>query len=500
MSNEALAVSTEAHGIHVASPRHLIDGELREGEGSCEIISPWSGELLAITPSATVAEAREAASAAARAFHEGPWPRMLPAERSKILHDLAARLQARREDLVQIAIHQAGAVRSWAQSVQTDAPLKSAFDYAHIAGTFDEIESHSVTGPPLSGQDGAHVVRMVQRVPVGAVAGITPFNYPFRMAVQKIFPALAVGATMVLKPHPGTSLDAALIAEEAAASGLPAGVLNILLGGGADVGDALSTDANIDMVSFTGSTTVGKKVMQSASHTVKNISLELGGKSANIVFADADLDAFIATDPGNLKHAGQGCGQLTRLLVERPIYNRIVETIAAQMAQIADGEPDDETTGVGPVVNETQYRRILDYIEIGKQEGARLVAGGGAPEGYSAGYRIRPTLFADVRNDMRIAQEEIFGPVLVVIPFDGEDEAAAIANDSIYGINASVWSGDDKKAWRVASRLRTGNVGVNCLANVTAGPHGGFKQTGIGREWGKYSLDEYVELKAFETR
>ncbi|WP_051423414.1 aldehyde dehydrogenase family protein [Arthrobacter sp. MA-N2] len=491
--------------LHDSAPpatglRHLIDGQLVAGKGEFEIVSPWSEQVVAVTPRATVDEAQQAISAARRAFDSGPWPRMLPAERAAVLRRFADCLNARRDEFVHIAIHQAGAVHSLATAVQTDAPLAAAYSYAAAAETFDEVESHTIDGPPLSGKEGARKIRLVQRTPAGVIVGITPFNYPFRMAVQKVFPALAVGCTIVLKPHPTTSWDSALMAESAIEAGLPDGVLNILLGAESEVGEALVSDERVDKISFTGSTATGRRIMALAAETITNVGLELGGKSANIVFADADLDAFFATDPGNLKHAGQGCGQLTRVLVERSIYDQVTARISEEMAQIPLGGPEDPGTGIGPVANRAQYDRVLEYIKIGRAEGATVLTGGSASRAHSSGYHIEPTLFTEVTNDMRIAQEEIFGPVLVAIPFDNADDAIAIANDSIYGINASVWSTDRVKAWRVAGALRTGSVGVNCLASVTDGPHGGFKQTSIGREWGRYSLDEYVELRAFETR
>jgi aldehyde dehydrogenase (NAD+) len=479
--------------------KHLIDGELVAGTGTFEIVSPWSGSVIARTPVATAEEARRAIAAARKAFDLGPWPRMRPTERAAILRRFAERLQARRDDLVHIAIHQAGAVHSLAVSLQTDFPLAAAFGYAEDAATFDEVESQVLHGPPLSGGHGPRRQRLVQRTPAGVISAITPFNYPFRVNIQKVFPALAVGCTVILKPHPTTSWDSALMAEAAQEAGLPPGVLNVLLGAEAEVGEILVADPDVDKVSFTGSTATGRRIMELASRTIKNVVLELGGKSANIVCADADLDRFFATDPGNLKHAGQGCGQLTRALIERSVYDEVTSRIAEQMQVITLGGPDDPATGLGPVANKGQFDRVLDYIEIGRQEGAKVLCGGGPSARHSEGFHIEPTLFTDVDNSMRIAQEEIFGPVLVAIPFDGEDDAIRIANDSIYGINGTVWSRDVHKAWRIAGGVRTGNFGINCLAVVTDGPHGGFKQTGIGREWGKYSLDEYVELRAFET-
>ena len=477
---------------------HLIGGRLVAGTGEFSIVSPWTERVIARTPEANVTDANHSIAAARTAFDEGPWPRMRPKERARILTAFAEGLAAHRDELVRIAIHQNGSVRSLAEAVQTDSALEAAFRYADAAGDLHEVDDVAFSGPPMTGQAGPRTTRLVQRVPAGVVSAITPFNYPFRVNVQKVFPALAAGCTVILKPHPTTSWDAALMGEVAADCGLPEGALNVLLGGGAATGEALVTDARTDLVSFTGSTATGRRIMALAAPTITNVLLELGGKSANIVCADAQLDAFFATDPANLKHAGQGCGQLTRLVVERPVHDQVVERLTERMGTIRIGDPEDWGTELGPLANVVQRDRVLGYIHAGVQEGARLVCGGGRPAGQELGYFVEPTLFADVDNRMTIAQEEIFGPVLVVVPFEGEDEAVRITEDSIYGINASVWSTDTQKAWRIAHRIRTGNVGINCLANVTAGPHGGFKQTGIGREWGRWSLDEYVELRAFE--
>ena len=476
---------------------HLIDGRLERGSGTFEIVSPWSAHVIARTPEATAAETEAAIVAARRAFDEGPWPRMLPRERSAMLRTFAERLSARRDEFVHIAIHQNGSVRSLAEAVQVDSSLEAAHRYAADAATLNEVDAFDIEGPPMSGRTGRRNMRLVTRVPAGVVSAITPFNYPMRVNIQKVFPALAVGCTVVLKPHPTTSWDAAIMAEEAAAAGLPDGAINVLLGGGVECGESLVSDARVDMISFTGSTATGRRIMELASRTIKHVVLELGGKSANIVFGDADLEAFFATDPGNLKHAGQGCGQLTRALIERSVYDEVTSRLADRMRTIRIGDPEDMATELGPLANSAQFDRVRDYIAIGVKEGARLLCGGGVPADSGSGYFVEPTLFVDVDNSMRIAQEEIFGPVLVAIPFDGEADAVRITEDSIYGINAAVWSKDTDKAWRIASAIRTGNVGINCLANVTSGPHGGFKQTGIGREWGPWSLDEYVELRAF---
>lgn len=477
--------------------RQFIGGTWTEPAGTAvvDIVNPATEEVIASVPRATPDEARAAIAAARRAYDEGPWPHLPPAERGAALSRFAQALEARRSQLEDIAVRQVGALVGLARGLQVGFALEAAHRYAAMAGTWSPLEHTAIEGPPVDRQRSTQKLRLVQRVPAGVVAAITPFNYPLMMNVQKVFPALAVGCTVVLKPTPTTCWDAAVLAEAAEEAGLPTGVLSVLLGGEGDVGEVLASDPRVDVVTFTGSTATGRRIMELAAPTVKKVVLELGGKSPNVVLADADLDRWFLTDPGNLRHCGQGCGQLTRVLAAREVYDDVVEGLRQRLSTMVVGPPDDPASELGPLVNARQYERVTGYIAIGQQEGARTVCGGGRPDHLPRGYYVSPTLFADVDNSMRIAQEEIFGPVPVVIPFDDDDEAVRIANDSIYGINASVWSSDDDRAWRVASRLLAGNVGVNCMANVMEGPHGGFKQTGIGREWWQWSLQEYVELR-----
>lgn len=476
----------------------FIGGQWRKAEkpGQVEIVNPATEEVITTVAAATVTEVDDAVQAAREAFDHGPWPRMSQEERSAALRRFAEGLQRRSDTLVDIAVRQTGAVLSLAKSLQTDFVIEAAFRYAELARTYPLIDNIKLTGQPMSVAAGQQV-RLVQRAPAGVVAAITPFNYPFMMNLQKVFPPLAMGCTVVLKPTPTTCLDAICLAEAAEEAELPPGVLSVLLGGGAEAGERMVSNPLVDVVTFTGSTEVGRRIMELGAPTIKKLVLELGGKSPNIVFADADLSAFFATDPGNLRHAGQGCGQLTRILVERPIYEEVVDRLAERMRNLIVGDPADPATELGPVISQRQRERILNYIESGKADGARLVCGGGRPAHLDRGFFVEPTLFADVDNSMRIAREEIFGPVPVVIPFEGPEQAVQIANDSIYGLNASLWTVDREKAWWVGSRLLSGNVGINCLANVMEGPHGGFKQTGNGREWWQWSLAEYTELRGF---
>jgi aldehyde dehydrogenase (NAD+) len=317
--------------------------------------------------------------------------------------------------------------------------------------------------------------------------------------MQKIGPVLAAGCTVVLKPTEYICLDAAeiarIVAEE---TEIPAGVLNVLMGGCGDVGEVLCSHPMVDQVSFTGSTTTGRRIMAAAAPTIKRLTLELGGKSANVIFADADLDRALAGDCALvMRHAGQGCGHLTRVLAEEPIYDEVLARMKERAKTVVVGDPMDAKTEMGPLATRAQLERVNGYIQSGLEEGATLAAGGGRPPSLERGYYVEPTIFTDVRNDMRIAQEEIFGPVVTAQRFHTEDEAVAIANDSIYGLNGSVWSGDLDKALRVAGRIRTGTVFVNGSgAEDWEAPFGGYKQSGVGREFGLWGYLEYTQIKA----
>ncbi len=329
------------------------------------------------------------------------------------------------------------------------------------------------------------------------VAAITPFNYPFFVNMSKIVPALAAGCTVVLKPSPFTPLMALLIAEIADEVGLPPGVLNVVTGD-IEAGRLLTSHPAVDVVTFTGSGPVGSEIMGQAATGVKRVVLELGGKSANIILGDANLDRAVPHAVlGFTRHSGQGCACLTRVLVHESRYDEAVDRLAAGLANLQVGDPADPATDMGPLIRESQRARVERYVGIGRQEGARLVYGGGRPAGMDRGFFVEPTLFADVKSSMTIAQEEVFGPVGVVIPFADDAEAVAIANDSIYGLSGAVWSGDPARAYTVASQVRTGMIMLNGGGGGTNshGPFGGYKQSGIGREFGEAGLEEYLETK-----
>jgi acyl-CoA reductase-like NAD-dependent aldehyde dehydrogenase len=338
----------------------------------------------------------------------------------------------------------------------------------------------------------------VVKEPVGVVGCITPWNFPLHQVVAKVAPALAAGCTVVLKPSEIAPLTAFILAEMIDDTGLPAGVFNLVTGYGPVVGEAMASHADVDMISFTGSTRAGKRVSELAARTVKRVSLELGGKSANIILDDADFEKAVANGVGNCYfNSGQTCSALTRMLVPRSRHDEAV-AIAKRVAEsFTVGDPTAGKYKLGPLVSAAQRERVVNYIRKGIAEGATLVAGGAEmPEGLTKGYFVRPTVFANVRNDMAIAQEEIFGPVLSIIPYEDDDDAVRIANDTIYGLAGGVWSGDPERAKRVARRLRTGQVEINGGKFNPLAPFGGYKQSGNGRELGKYGLEEYLEVKA----
>jgi aldehyde dehydrogenase (NAD+) len=482
--------------------RHFIGGDWREpvGEETVAVINPATEGVVAEVPRATVEEAERAVRAARAAFDEGPWPRMSGAERAKILRTFAEGLWAEREHIAEVVVAQGGCTISQAEAVQVYAPIQALYGYADLALS-DAVEASSFSGglfPSLRPGAGAS---LVVREPVGVVAAITPFNYPFFLNLHKVGPALASGCTVVLKPTEYICLDAVEIARIAAASGLPAGVLNVLLGAKADVGEVLTTHPLVDHVSFTGSTQTGRRIMANAAQTIKSVTLELGGKSANIIFADAHLDSAMAGDSALvIRHCGQGCGHLSRVLVQDAVYDEVLERMKARAATVVVGDPADRKTEMGPLVSEAQRDRVAGYIASGIDEGAQLVAGGGRPEHLPKGYFMEPTIFAEVRNDMKIAQEEIFGPVVCVARFADEEDAVAVANDSIYGLNGGVWSGDLARGLRVAGRIRTGTISVNGGGGNMVTPYGGYKQSGVGREFGHWAYKEYTQLKSLSFK
>ncbi|HWC38606.1 MAG TPA: aldehyde dehydrogenase family protein [Acidimicrobiales bacterium] len=471
-----------------------IDGKwvAASSDEELETVNPATEEVIGRVPLASRDDVDRAVDAARRAFDEGPWPRMSPRQRSDVLLRFTQTVADRRSALVDLIIAEAGSARPIAEALQFDTPLRYTFWFAERAATFPFLDPlPPQVGPRGLGQG------VILKEPVGVVAAITPFNFPLYLNLAKVAPALATGNAVVLKPSPYTPLEALVLGEIADDVGLPPGVLNIVTGD-APASERLTTHPSVDMVTFTGSDVVGRKIMGQAAEGLKKILLELGGKSPNIVFAGAPLDKAVASAAtGFTIHAGQGCALPTRILAERSIYDEVVERLTAFLAKINVGDPTDPKVTMGPLIREAQRERVERYVAKGTAEGARLAFGGSRPASASRGYFYEPTLLADVASSMSVAQDEIFGPVAVAIPFDGEEEAVAVANDSRYGLAASIWHRDATRAYELARQVRAGTVTVNGGGGGTNpwGPFGGYKQSGIGREYGDYGLLEYTQLK-----
>jgi len=463
------------------------------------IINPATENPVGEVYESTVDDVNRAVAAASAAFDDGrgAWPRMSPKERSAALQRFTDAIVARRDDLQFIMENEIGCAGMAGKISQIDEAIRVISYWAEHAAdlTFDEAL------PPAAGLTGMGQA-LIRREPAGVVGAITPFNYPILLNLWKIGPALATGNTMVLKPSPYTPFSALILADAAAGAGLPDGVLNVITGG-IDEARALTEHPDVAVMSFTGSNTVGRQVMSQAAGTLKRVVLELGGKSPHIVFADTDLDnpnLMASLIMGFTMHAGQGCVLHTRMLVERPIYDELAERLTGALGYLTVGDPADPSSDMGPLINAAARDRVLGYIQSGLDEGATLAAGGNRPAHLERGFFVEPTLFTNVTNQMRIAREEIFGPVGVMIPFDGQDEAIAIANDTPYGLGGGVWSGDSAKAFEVGGALRAGYVFINGGDRTFGGPigpapFGGYKQSGVGREHGAAGADEYMEIK-----
>jgi len=467
--------------------RVLIGGEwVRAANGTYPIVNPATEEPAGHAPDCSVDQVRAAARAARHAFDHGPWPRMSAKERAALLAEAAERFKREMGGLVELTIAETGAVRPVAESQQVGAvPLRLA-RAAELATALADEEL------PARGA----VRGMVVREPIGVVATITPFNFPMTNCAGKIGPALACGNTVVVKPAPVDPLGIAELCRIVGAV-LPPGVLNFVCGQGPEVGEALVLAPEVDMVSFTGSSAVGSRIQEAVAPRMTRVLLELGGKSPSIVFADADPAKALA---GAMQvwtfHAGQICIAGTRVLVEESIYDDFTRRLADAGPRLEIGDPREQGVVVGPLVSAAQRARVERYIAQGLAEGARLACGGKRPAHLARGYYVEPTLFTGVRNDMAIAREEIFGPVISAIPFRDEAEAIALANDSDYGLYGYVWTGDAARGLRVARALRTGTVQVNGSPLNPDAPFGGYKLSGIGRDGGRWVLDAYSELKS----
>jgi betaine-aldehyde dehydrogenase len=469
--------------------KFFIDGRwvTPAGKEAIDVHNAGTGEVMGRVPAGTAKDI-DVAVAAARAALDG-W-RDTPAEkRAEYLEKISAGLKARADELAKLIAQEVGMPLKMANRIQAGLPIANFANYARLV---KEFSFETRVGNSL-----------VVREPVGVVGAITPWNYPLHQIALKVAPALAAGCTVVLKPSEVAPFNAFLLAEAVEASGLPKGVFNVVTGTGAAAGEALVKHAGVDMISFTGSTRAGKRISELAAQSVKRVALELGGKSASVILDDADLAAAVkGTVNGCYLNSGQTCTALTRMLVPDSLYPEASRLAAEAAKTFVVGDPLVETTRLGPLTSQAQLERVRSYIKKGVAEGAELLAGGAEqPEGVPAGgYYVKPTVFGKVRNDMTIAQEEIFGPVLSIIPYKDEEDAVRIANDSPYGLAGAVWSKDEARAQRVARRIRAGQVDVNGGAFNMNAPFGGFKQSGHGREAGVYGLEEFLEYKSLQLK
>ena len=468
--------------------RFYIGGEWAEPAGSAtiDVVSPHTEEVIGRVPDGSEADMDRAVAAARDAFDNGPWPRMAPEDRAAAIGRLADLYSARLGEIAELITEEMGSPITFSQLAQAPQPHMMLTYFAGLGKTFTwEDERPGLFGPVT-----------VRREPVGVVAAIVPWNVPQFTIMTKLPAALVAGCTVVVKPAPETPLDAYLLAELIEQAELPPGVVNIVPAG-REAGEHLVSHPGVDKVAFTGSTAAGRRIGSICGQQLKRCSLELGGKSAAIILDDADLAATMGwLEMASLMNNGQACVAQTRILAPRDRYDETVDALAAMVSGLAVGDPGDPATQIGPLVARRQQDRVEGYISAGLDEGAKVVTGGSRASGRDRGWYVAPTVFAGVDPSMRIAREEIFGPVLCVIPYDGEDDAIAIANDSDYGLAGTVWTADAERGMEVARRVRTGTYGVNMYMIETCAPFGGYKASGVGRELGPEGLTSYLEYKS----
>jgi aldehyde dehydrogenase (NAD+) len=469
----------------ISYDKHYYDGGWRPSTGTetIAVISSATEAEVARVPRGTAEDVDRAVTAARRGFDA--WSRVSVEDRAQWLEKLSDAMKTRVPQIAEAISHEVGTALGYATKVQVEFPISM------IA-----MNAKFIRDARLEEELGNSIVF---KEPIGVVGCITPWNYPLHQVVCKIAPALAAGCTVVLKPAELAPLSAFFLAEAAHEIGLPAGVFNVVSGSGRVVGEAIVAHTDVDMVSFTGSLAAGRRIASVAGDGIKKVCLELGGKSAFVVLDDAPFEKAIPAGVNNcMQNSGQTCSAWTRMLVPRARHDEAVEMAKAQLAKLTLGDPFDKNTRLGPLASASQRDSVLEYIEKGKQEGAMVVAGGGKPAHLPKGYYVEPTIFANVDNTMTVAQEEIFGPVLSIIPYDSEQEAIAIANDSPYGLAGGVWAGTQERALEVAKQMRTGQVDVNGGRFNALAPFGGYKKSGIGREIGPLAIEEFFQLKSIQ--
>jgi aldehyde dehydrogenase (NAD+) len=477
-----VATTTQQH----VREQLFIGGQWVDPSGSerLDVINPSTEEPIGSIPMGTRDDVDRAVAAAREAFEV--WSQTSTEERAERLTAIAAGLGERADEIAALVSAELGMPLKLSRMIQAGLPAAS---FSSMPELMEQISWQEEIGNSL-----------VVREPIGVLGAITPWNYPLHQIAAKVAPALAAGCTVVLKPSGVVPLNAFILAEVIEAAGLPAGAFNLVTGSGGEVGEAIAAHPGVDILSFTGSTKAGRRVSELAAETVKAVTMELGGKSPNVILDDADLSQAVPDGVGKcFLNSGQTCSALTRMLVPNEKMAEVAEIAAAAAEQFTPGDPFDEATRLGPVVSDEQREVVRGYIEKGSKEGAKLVTGGAEPpEGLERGYFVRPTVFSQVDNSMTVAQEEIFGPVLTIIPYSDEADAVRIANDSIYGLAGGVWSADEERALGVARRMRTGQIEINGGVFNPLAPFGGYKQSGHGRELGHFGIEEFLQPKALQ--